>query len=328
MFNIVNKKIIFLTTVLCSTLSLVGVAVADEIKSATTNQTSNDFFALYGRNTNEISDEVQQEYEHEKWVYETLIKEKRQIDAYNKSVEEAEIYKSIKLQEIQDQVMEVVQENVELQNQMRTNFFGDWEVLLSLDAQYKSNNDYINYLLKSSTKYSISKKIKEKDVDWEGLNERMKVKEKQVANESDVSILGIVSGVTYPVDSILAEISSEWGPRINPKNKVTVSYHNGVDIACPLGVLVKSIFNGTVANIGFDSELGNYIKINHGNGIASFYTHVDNISVTKGQKVNQYDVIAVSGQSGKMYGVNHIHFGLFIDGNSVDPAVLLGTKEN
>lgn len=323
-----NKGFALLATALCSSLLFVCVAVADEVKSATANQTSNDFFTLYGRSTNEISDEVQQEYEHEKWVYETLIKEKKQIDAYNKSVEEAEIYKSIKLQEIQDEIMGIAQENVNLQNQMRDNFFGDWEVLLSLDAQYKSNNDYINYLLKSSTRYSISKKIKEKEVDWEGLNERMQIKEKQVANESDVSILGIVSGVDYPVDSILAEISSEWGPRINPKNKVTVSYHNGVDIACPLGVAVKSIFNGTVANIGFDTELGNYIKINHGNGIASFYTHVDNISVVKGQKVNQYDVIALSGQSGKIYGVNHIHFGLFIDGNSVDPAILLGTKES
>jgi murein DD-endopeptidase MepM/ murein hydrolase activator NlpD len=62
------------------------------------------------------------------------------------------------------------------------------------------------------------------------------------------------------------------------------------------------------------------VEINHGNGLMSYYGHLSQLKVVKGQYVSRGQVIAISGSTGTATGP-HLHFGIYyIDGNGpVDP---------
>jgi len=62
---------------------------------------------------------------------------------------------------------------------------------------------------------------------------------------------------------------------------------------------------------------GKSVVIDHGNGLFSVYFHLSEFSVKKGEKVKQGQIIAKSGDTGRVSGA-HLHFGIVIDGTNVD----------
>ena len=112
-------------------------------------------------------------------------------------------------------------------------------------------------------------------------------------------------------------ITSGFGPRNTGINGAS-KYHQGIDIAVPIGNKVIASASGTVEAAGKSSSAGNFVKINHGNGIKTIYMHNSNVMVFVGQKVNQGDVIALSGNTGISSGP-HLHFGVEVNGTYVDP---------
>lgn len=111
-------------------------------------------------------------------------------------------------------------------------------------------------------------------------------------------------------------ISSDYGFRIHPL-KLNIDYHKGVDISCPVGTSVVAVADGLVIDVSFNNRLGYYVKIKHGR-FKSIYGHLKAISVKKNQTVHRGDNIAISGNTGTSTGP-HLHFGLYKDGDSVDP---------
>ena len=85
---------------------------------------------------------------------------------------------------------------------------------------------------------------------------------------------------------------------------------------------VLAIFAGKVEKVTKTYGGGNTIWIDHGNGIKSVYMHLYSTEVSEGQTVNQYDVIALSGNTGANTTGPHLHFGLYINNTPVDPAKL------
>ena len=134
-----------------------------------------------------------------------------------------------------------------------------------------------------------------------------------------------ILGDVYKVSSVFPNydmsVVSNWGMRIHPLVSTTVDYHNGIDLECPIGTEVSAMFNGEVIEAGDNWGLGNYVRIKHGNGIISIYGHLSKILVSVGQQVKQYDVIGRTGKSGNTRD-EVLHLGLFINGQSVDPAIL------
>lgn len=94
----------------------------------------------------------------------------------------------------------------------------------------------------------------------------------------------------------------------------TAHWHRGVDIPCSSGSDVYASKSGTVACVNYDSNRGNYIIIDHGNGYYSLYQHLKLVSKSKGNKVTQGDVIAKSGDTGS--GGQHLHFEIWYLGSS------------
>lgn len=119
---------------------------------------------------------------------------------------------------------------------------------------------------------------------------------------------------------------------IEPEDKLVVSRgfsaeHKGVDIAAPKGTLVFSIAKGVVTEVGFDETLGSFVKIEHENGYASLYAHLDEVEVKEKDAVDMGALIGKVGASGKATGAN-LHFELSVEGVPTDPESFYGLTAN
>ncbi|SDH60226.1 murein DD-endopeptidase [Vibrio xiamenensis] len=93
--------------------------------------------------------------------------------------------------------------------------------------------------------------------------------------------------------------------------------HYGTDYATPVGTQVLAIASGKVIRTRYDHFAGNYITIEHGNGIVSRYMHLLKTKVKRGDFVNVGDVIALSGNTGRTTGP-HLHVELIYNGVPID----------
>ena len=112
-------------------------------------------------------------------------------------------------------------------------------------------------------------------------------------------------------------ISSPFGYRMHPTLGV-VKFHNGVDLAAPAGSAILAAYDGTVISAAYNNSMGNYVMINHGDGIYTIYMHASALYVSTGQKVSKGETIAGVGTTGRSTG-NHLHFGVRVNGEYVDP---------
>jgi murein DD-endopeptidase MepM/ murein hydrolase activator NlpD len=121
-------------------------------------------------------------------------------------------------------------------------------------------------------------------------------------------------------DFELEKLVSGFGTRINPFHKGKYQ-HDGVDIAAPRGTAVVATAPGRVL-ITKKSELlagyGNYIEIDHGNGYITRYSHLEEIVVRTGQKIEKGQPIATIGSSGGSIAP-HLHYEVIQNEVSLDP---------
>lgn len=111
--------------------------------------------------------------------------------------------------------------------------------------------------------------------------------------------------------------SSAFGKRTAP-TKGASTYHKGVDWAVPKGTAVFASCGGTVARAGWGSGYGYVVYINHSDGRQTRYAHLSKVLVKVGQKVDQGQRIALSGNTGISSGP-HLHFEMLIGGKQVNP---------
>ena len=106
----------------------------------------------------------------------------------------------------------------------------------------------------------------------------------------------------------------------------TANFHDGVDIAAPLGTPVHAAAAGRVVFAGAEPrQFGRLVVIDHGNGWHSAYGHLSVISAKLGARVTRGAVIARSGQSG-LARTPRLHFELRRGNRPVDPAPRLGPQ--
>ena len=96
------------------------------------------------------------------------------------------------------------------------------------------------------------------------------------------------------------------------------SSHPGLDIAVPADSYIRAAGPGTVRDAGVDEIYGRYILIDHGDGLESMYGHASRIFVQPGDVVEQNEVIALSGSTGRSTAP-HLHFEVRSNGEAVDP---------
>ncbi|MBI4925498.1 MAG: M23 family metallopeptidase [Bdellovibrio sp.] len=101
------------------------------------------------------------------------------------------------------------------------------------------------------------------------------------------------------------------------------SYHNGADFKANEGTPVYASQAGRV-DLSKDLFLsGNTVLINHGWGIFTVYAHLEKLNVKKGQQVRAYELIGLSGKTGRVSGP-HLHWGVVVNRVKINPLDLLG----
>ena len=136
----------------------------------------------------------------------------------------------------------------------------------------------------------------------------------------------------WPVET--RTISSTWGPRIRTKVvRVRVSKrskrqkqvlkqflgnHKGVDLSAPQGDDVFAAMDGQIITSGNHKHYGNFVTIDHGNGVMTLYGHCYRNFVIAGETVRRGQKIAEVGCTGNATGP-HVHFELRLDGTAQNP---------
>lgn len=101
------------------------------------------------------------------------------------------------------------------------------------------------------------------------------------------------------------------------------SAHSGMDIAVPTGTPVKAPAAGVVTFADSDLYLsGGTLMVDHGHGISGNFLHLSRIDVKVGDRVEQGQVIAAVGATGRATGP-HLHWGMNWFDVRIDPLLLL-----
>lgn len=96
------------------------------------------------------------------------------------------------------------------------------------------------------------------------------------------------------------------------------SFHTGMDIAGPIGTNIYAYKDGVVTYAGWAGSYGYMVKIDHGDGYSTWYSHCSKINVNSGDAVSQGQVIALMGSTGYSTG-SHLHFEIRVNGVHVNP---------
>ena len=123
-----------------------------------------------------------------------------------------------------------------------------------------------------------------------------------------------INGIKLAVLPVQGTISSRYGV----SSRIRVSTHTGLDIAAPQGTPIKAVTDGTVTAASMSGSYGNLVKIDHGNGVETWYGHTSKMYVQVGQTVKAGDVIAAVGTTGNSTGP-HLHLEIRINGQHVNP---------
>lgn len=116
-------------------------------------------------------------------------------------------------------------------------------------------------------------------------------------------------------------VTSNFGYRVNP---VSGEYklHGGLDIGADMGDNVYAALDGTVVVSKSSSDYGNYIVVDHGNGLCTLYAHCSKLLKSVGDTARKGEVIALAGSTGVSTGP-HLHFEVRINDVRIDPKQLL-----
>lgn len=201
---------------------------------------------------------------------------------------------------------------------------------ISLALQgYNFGNGYINWALKNYGGYSESNAQEFSDMMKKKLGWSNYGNPRYVADVMRYYIPAggnSVWGSPFVGRNWITAVTSEFGNRTDPINGKPGAFHDGLDIAFPIGTPIHAVGSGTVIRSGDTGNgFGLHIMIDHGNGIVTLYGHCSKLLVNEGQQVMIGQVIAEVGKTGRVTGA-HLHLSFIIDGEKRNPREFLPTN--
>lgn len=113
----------------------------------------------------------------------------------------------------------------------------------------------------------------------------------------------------YPLPG--AKVISDYGRRDGRQ-------HSGIDLKTKANDKIRAAFDGEVVFAGQMSGYGNLVRIQHANGLETYYAHNSKNLVKKGDRVKAGKVIALTGRTGRAT-TEHLHFETRVKGKHVNP---------
>ena len=185
----------------------------------------------------------------------------------------------------------------------------------------KEAKDESNTEIKEDSRIEVKEEPKNetKEDDKEATKEQSK-KEPKVDNKEDKTTNkaqdnNIYSDFAKPVKSY--RITSRYGYRNHPVTGER-KMHKGIDLAAPTGTPTYSYKSGKVIVSKYSQSYGNYIVVDHGEGISTLYAHLSERKVSVGDKVEKGQLICLIGSTGLSTGP-HLHFEYRVNSVAVNP---------
>ena len=194
---------------------------------------------------------------------------------------------------LQDEVIDSVDTKEQAENLVNELKQKDEELELTVTEKLTNNPEEIKTDEVEVAKANISTKIEEKELE---------------------DAVAVVEGIKFAKLPVTGMISSRYGV----SSRIRSSTHTGLDIATSTGTPISVVADGTVTCAEYSGAYGNLVKVNHGNGVETWYAHTSKMYVSVGQEVKAGDVIAAVGTTGNSTGP-HLHFEIRINGNHVNP---------
>ena len=148
------------------------------------------------------------------------------------------------------------------------------------------------------------------------------IDEKHYVNKKGVLDLDMVrkrkDTFRWPLDSQWRTITSTFGYR--GEMSVGTSDHDGLDIAANMNTPIYAGRSGVIQTRKYSESAGNYIEIDHENGLVSQYMHMTKFAagIKRGIRVKRGQLIGYVGSTGWSTGP-HLHFGVKVNGVCSDP---------
>ena len=158
--------------------------------------------------------------------------------------------------------------------------------------------------------------IAEQDRIIKDIENAIQAEKKRLLEENKKAIVYDGGQFKWPAPSY-TRISDDYGYRIHP-TLGTQQFHNGVDMAAPSGSPILAAYDGEVIAASYSPTMGNYLMIDHGDGLVTIYMHASSLSASVGQMVTKGEQIGCVGSTGRSTGP-HLHFSVRLNGSYVSP---------
>lgn len=196
------------------------------------------------------------------------------------------------------------------------------EALLAelVSEAHRLDNDFFDYELKTE---ELLAELGQAQLDFEDAKYQewlatSETTRPSYSGGSDEGYSGPPSSSGWIIPCSYIYLSSAYGWR-EPPTEGASSFHGGVDLAGDEGTPIYATRSGYVYRTGYTEYNGYYVGVDHGDGFASAYLHLTHYIVSVGEYVSQGQVIGYMGSTGVSTGP-HLHFTVYYDGNTVNPA--------
>ncbi len=119
---------------------------------------------------------------------------------------------------------------------------------------------------------------------------------------------------------VMADITSDYGPRRSYNGGPVASYHEGLDLGAKPGTPVLAANRGKVALAQEMKGTGNTVIIDHGLGLYTVYLHLQELRVKEGREVAKGQVIGLVGNTGLFSTGAHLHWEVRLGGIPLEPS--------
>lgn len=141
----------------------------------------------------------------------------------------------------------------------------------------------------------------------------------QLAGDEEPFVYGIYAASEAESRWLQWPVEDSWTVwKGNPYGVINGKLHSGIDIPADQGAAILAATDGTVTEVGFDRERGNYLILDHGDGLTTLYAHCRNVDVQEGDAVKAGEMVAAVGSTGMSTGP-HLHFEVRQDGEAQNP---------
>jgi len=207
------------------------------------------------------------------------------------------------------QIVEDIKKDAPKEVEMTLGIEKIYSTTLALESKEQAENELNEIKAERISEYETKKAEEAKKAE----QARIAAMKKAYASTATLAATGEISGMSISIP-VSGSISSRFGERSSSRS----STHTGLDIAAPMGTGIRPISTGTVTFAAYNGSYGNLVKVDHGNGVESWYAHCSAIYVSVGQAVDSSTTIAAVGSTGNSTG-SHLHLEIRLGGTAVNP---------